>query len=241
MNIGIYGYGRFGSFLANKLSHHFNVIVTNITLIETNNIPFLMEKDFFNTDFDIVIFANSINSFESVIKRIQKDFFKNKLIVEVLSVKEYPFSVFETFLPPQTEIMLTHPMFGPDSDSVSHSKKLVYYPVNITNFTRANLFLDFWKEWNCELICMSPTEHDYKASKSQFITHFIGRVLNELKLEETEIDTSSFTSLLNLVKIVNSDTTELFLGIARKNKHTHELIESFKLAVSKIELEIFGD
>ena len=88
---------------------------------------------------------------------------------------------------------------------------------------------------------MSPTEHDHKASKCQFITHFVGRVLNELKLEETEIDTGSFTSLLNLVKIVNGDTKELFLGIARKNKHTRELIESFKLAISKVELDIFGE
>jgi glyceraldehyde-3-phosphate dehydrogenase/erythrose-4-phosphate dehydrogenase len=69
--VGIYGYGRFGSFLAKEMSRSFDVIVTDINMTNIDqkqeSITYLLENEFFQTDFDIVVFANSINSFECVI------------------------------------------------------------------------------------------------------------------------------------------------------------------------------
>jgi len=101
MKIGIYGYGRFGSFLAESIQHYFDIIVTdfNISNMEKklDNVIYFDETNFFKEEFDIVIFANSINSFESVIKKINPEFFKNKLIVDVLSVKEFALEIFEKY------------------------------------------------------------------------------------------------------------------------------------------------
>jgi prephenate dehydrogenase len=94
LKVGIYGYGRFGSFLANKMANHnFNVFVTDFNYDNIKNnvsinyskesIKFLVEEEFFTTKLDIVIFANSINSFEEVIKKIDPNFFTDKLIVDV--------------------------------------------------------------------------------------------------------------------------------------------------------------
>jgi prephenate dehydrogenase len=243
--LGIYGYGRFGSFVANQMKTVFDVIVTDVNLKngdDSSNLTFLSEDEFFNSDFEIVLFANSINSFEEVIKKINPSFWKGKLVVDVLSVKEFAFDVLTKYLPQNTEIILTHPMFGPDSAFNTHTakKKLVYYQINIINIDRYNTFLDFWKNvMYCELIYMSPIEHDLLTSRSQLITHFVGRILNELQLESTIIDTFSFQSLLEISDTVCSDSKELFLGLARKNKNTRKMIDDFKLALNNLISEIY--
>ena len=55
---------------------------------------------------------------------------------------------------------------------------------------------------------------DRYAANSQFITHLVGRVLNELgpKLEQTPINTKGFESMLGLVETTCSDSFELFYG-----------------------------
>jgi aspartate/methionine/tyrosine aminotransferase/prephenate dehydrogenase len=246
MKIGIYGYGRFGAFLAESIQHYFDVIVTdfNVNNMEKklDSIIYFDETNFFKEEFDIVIFANSINSFESVIKKINPEFFKNKLIVDVLSVKEFALDIFEKYLPNDTEIMLTHPMFGPDSagKDMWKDKKLVYELINIKNFERVDKFLNFWLMRGCNLIRMSPKKHDELSSRSQLITHFVGRVLNELNLKETEIDTDGFKSLLKIINNTCNDSKDLFLGLSNKNKNTKKLISDFKFAISKMESEMFG-
>ena len=136
LKIGIYGYGKFGSFLADKMSDNdnFKIIVTdyndNNMEYQKKKISYLKEHDFLNYKFDIVVFANSINSFESVIKKIPPLFYKDTLIVDVLSVKEHPFHIFNKFLPENTEILLTHPMFGPNSFEKNNENIFVYYPIN---------------------------------------------------------------------------------------------------------------
>lgn len=245
LKIGIYGYGKFGSFLAEKMADNgdFTIIVTdyndNNMEYRKENISYLKEDEFLNDNFDIVVFANSINSFESVIKKIPPLFYKDTLIVDVLSVKEYPFHIFNKFLPENTEILLTHPMFGPNSFEKNNENIFVYYPINVIHFNRANSFLDFWRNMGCTLVSIPPEEHDIITSRTQFVTHFIGRVLNELHLEETGIDTNEFKNLFSITNsIIRNNSNDLFLGLARKNKNTKKIITDLKKALVKIESEI---
>jgi len=254
LKVGIYGYGRFGSFLANKMANHnFNVFVTDFNYDNIKNnvsinyskesIKFLVEEEFFTTKLDIVIFANSINSFEEVIKKIDPNFFMDKLIVDVLSVKEFVLNVCELYLPKDTELMLTHPMFGPDSvknikNNLWTGKKFIFQTIYAKNYDRVDKFLNFWRTMGCELINISAKKHDELSSKSQLITHFIGRVLNELDLKETDIDTDGFKSLLKIVNNTCSDSKDLFIGLANKNKNTKALLNEFNYAVSKTQAEM---
>lgn len=65
-NVGLYGLGRFGKFLAKYLKEYgFNVIATDKDQ-KINDITFLEENEFIKNEYDIVIFCNSINSFDEV-------------------------------------------------------------------------------------------------------------------------------------------------------------------------------
>jgi arogenate dehydrogenase (NADP+) len=50
------------------------------------------------------------------------------------------------------------------------------------------------------MVEMSCEEHDKYAASSQFITHTVGRVLGQLTLESTPINTKGYETLLSLVR-----------------------------------------
>jgi prephenate dehydrogenase len=83
---------------------------------------------FLGEGLDVIVFATSILSFESLLQSfapsIQKDLDRQAemgevrhgpLVVDVLSVKEHARQVMLDVLPPECDILCSHPMFGPDS------------------------------------------------------------------------------------------------------------------------------
>jgi len=238
MIIGLYGFGTFGKFLYKYLEdYNFKVIISSIEKINHKN--YVKEVDFFNSTMDIIIFCNSINSFEDVIskiKTINSSFFNDKLIVDVLSVKEYPLEIYKKYNI-NDNIILTHPMFGPNSvndNELWENKKFVYYPINIKLEKLYDTFIDFLNYTKCDLILMSPIDHDKYVSESQFITHFIGKSLKELNLKDTPINTLNYNNLLHLIKNIGNDSFELFQGMTIKNKYTTLVIENIIYSIFKI-------
>ena len=232
MLIGIYGFGRFGQFLYNYLTEYpFDVISVSVE----DGVE--KEQEFFNTEMDAVIFCNSINSFEEVISKIPSDFFKDKLIIDVLSVKEYPLEIYKKYNITEN-ILFTHPMFGPDSvfNSVNNweNKNFVYYPHNIKLINVFSKFMMFLHDLECNLILMKPEDHDKYVAESQFVTHFIGRSLKELNLKTTPINTSNYDNLLSLIHNIGNDSFELFKGITLKNNYTAPVIDKIMYSMHKI-------
>jgi len=84
-------------------------------------------------ELDVIVLATSIVSFEDTVRKLVPYLEEAKrrggvdadsgavqrlagpLIVDVLSVKDYPRQVLLDLLPPECDILCTHPMFGPDS------------------------------------------------------------------------------------------------------------------------------
>ena len=68
------------------------------------------------------------------------------------------------------------------------------------------------------MVEMSCEEHDRLAAGTQFITHSVGRVLGEMGLESTSIDTKGFEALLRLVDNTNNDSFDLYYGLFMYNQ-----------------------
>ena len=235
MRVGLYGFGPFGKFLYKYLKqYNFDLIISDIE--ELDNSDYLKEDDFFNSTFDIIIFCNSINSFEEVIKKIKPVFFTDKLIIDVLSVKEYPYEIYQKYNITEN-ILLTHPMFGPNSvkdNQLWENKKFVYYPINIKLHDTYIAFMKFLSYTKCELLLMKPTDHDKYVAESQFITHFIVKTLKELNLKDTPINTLNYDILLTMIKNIGNDSFELFQGMILKNKYTLKVMDDIIYSIFKI-------
>jgi prephenate dehydrogenase len=129
LTIGIIGFGRFGQFIAKTFARHGTIVVTSrsdyteiANEMGASYVPLDDPDSFLAKDLDVIILAVSILSFESTVKslvpaleaHVAKDG-KGPLLVDVLSVKEHARDILLKYLPPECDILCTHPMFGPDS------------------------------------------------------------------------------------------------------------------------------
>lgn len=165
--------------------------------------------------------------------------------MDVLSVKEFPRSLFHQKLPHDFDILCTHPMFGPESGKNGWKNlAFVYDKVRIGNeglrFSRCEKFLNLFSSEGCKMVEMSCTEHDMHAAGSQFITHTVGRVLEKLKLESTPINTKGYETLLNLVENTSGDSFDLYYGLFMYNVNAMEQLERLDLAFESLKKQLFG-
>lgn len=239
LTIGILGFGRFGQFLGKELVKKFKVIATsrtNYEIIANNyNIEFYDTLDkFFANKIDCLIVSTSILSFEKIIQKISKYDLSDTLVIDVCSVKTFPKEVMTTYLK-DSDLLCTHPMFGPDSGKISWGGlPFVYENVRIRNTERANEFIKFFSEKGCSMLKLSCEKHDEYAASSQFITHLTGRILSKLNLKTTPINTNGFNMLLGLINNTEKDSLELFRGLYKYNKNSEIQLKNFRNTLFKI-------
>ncbi|KAJ8504300.1 hypothetical protein OPV22_005186 [Ensete ventricosum] len=170
---------------------------------------------------------------------------RSTLFVDVLSVKEFPKNLFLQLLPPDFDIVCTHPMFGPESGKHGWSGlPFVYDKVRVGDSEdradRCRHFLDIFAREGCRMVDMSCTEHDENAAEIQFLTHTVGRLLARLDLKSTPINTKGYETLLELVENTCSDSFDLYNGLFMYNNSSTELLERLELAFNSLRKELFG-
>jgi prephenate dehydratase len=139
LRVGIVGFGKFGQFLSKSLSRHHTVSAMGrddtSSAARTLKIPYfpVYDQESFFRDLDVIIFSVSIVSFEEVLRSVPTACLRGKLIVDVLSVKMHAKHVMLDTLPPDADILCTHPMFGPESGKVSwQSLPFLYDKVRVS-------------------------------------------------------------------------------------------------------------
>ena len=76
--------------------------------------------------------------------------------------------------------------------------------------------------------------HDREAAYSQGVTHFVGRMLDELKLQKTQLATVGYTKLLEIVEQTCNDPLQLFLDLQRYNPYAQQMHNELNSAISTI-------
>ncbi|KAF8405746.1 hypothetical protein HHK36_007823 [Tetracentron sinense] len=170
---------------------------------------------------------------------------RNSLFVDVLSVKEFPRNLFLQILPPDFDILCTHPMFGPESGKNGWKGLIfVYNKVRVgseeSRVSRCDRFLNIFAHEGCRMVEMSCAEHDRHAAGSQFITHTMGRILEKLRLDSTQINTKGYVTLLNLVENTSRDSFDLYYGLFMYNKNAMEQLERLDMAFESLKKQLFG-
>jgi aspartate/methionine/tyrosine aminotransferase/prephenate dehydrogenase/prephenate dehydratase len=245
LKVGIIGFGRFGQFIGEQMVNYgFQVYATSRSNYTDESkkigVTFLNYDEFIKLNVDVVIIATSILSFEKVVDSYPIDYWEDKLVVDVLSVKVYPSEILSNKLK-NCNILLTHPMFGPDSAKFSwKDKNFVYWKNMIDNTceTCITIFLNFWENQGCTMIEMSPQEHDSLTANSQFLTHFIGRTLELLDCNNTLVDTDGYKSLVKIKDHSINDSWDLFYALAKYNPVSIDTINKLKFQINKLEEQI---
>lgn len=245
--MSIIGFGRFGRLLADILRSDFTVSVYDKNLdrrglkgkkIGVVDLDGAMEAD-------AVFFSPPIGEFERVI-RDARDAIRHgrpKLLIDVLSVKTYPRDIFKKYIGADCEVLLTHPMFGPDS--VKANNGISGFPIVIDRFTASTGAYSFWKGYfrskGLRIVAMDADMHDRLAANSQGIAHFIGRALKDFDFTSTEIDTLGAKKLYEVMELAANDTEELFRDLQIKNPYAKDMRVKFNEAMARVSKKLTPD
>jgi len=255
--IGIIGFGTFGQFLAKGFIEHARAAGKRLKVVGTSRADYTAEasaigasyalgwREFFEHKPDVIILSTSILSFASVLRRLPRDHLEGCLLVDVLSVKQHPKDMLldETIVPASADILLTHPMFGPDSGKDGwQGLPFVYEVARVGSDPAKQARLDFalglFKDPGCSMVPMQADRHDELAAGTQFVTHLTGRVLHRLRLAPCEIATRGFEALLQLVENTCKDSFDLFLALYRHNKSSRRQLDALAAALDEIRGEL---
>ena len=235
MEIGIFGFGQFGRFIAEILNKDCNVCVYDnhsrtelaaqigVKLVDMETL--LRQK--------VIILSIPISKTEKLLREIAPGLKKGQLVVDVCSVKVLPSEWMLKYLPEGVEILATHPLFGPQSAKENRGIrgfKMVLCPVRI-NATKYKAIRGYLKKRRLKIFEMTPDEHDIIMAQTQCISHFIGRALHDFGVKQQDITTPSYERLYSVVGQVSEDTTQLFKDMNKYNPHAKsmrkKLIKSF--------------
>ncbi len=234
--VSVYGYGRFGKFWANILAKDHDVKVYSrrgLTPDEVSgNIKITDEFDIYNCD--ALFFCVAISAFEELLNNSRDNFKPDTLYFDTCSVKVYPACWMVDNLPDNSEIIATHPMFGPDSFHYSKDP----LPIVMSNVRAAEETFSEWVSYFNEKFMrveiMTPEKHDEMVAYSQGITHYIGRVLADLNLEPTKINTLGYIKILEIIQQTCNDSWQLFTDLQRYNPYTKKMREDLHASIERI-------
>ncbi|KAL2929802.1 Arogenate dehydrogenase 2 chloroplastic [Bienertia sinuspersici] len=243
LKIAVVGFGNYGQFLAKTLVSHGHTVLaysrSDYSKVASNiGVSFFSDPDDLCEEHpEVIMLCTSILSTELMLTSLPLQRLKRStLFVDVLSVKEFPRNLFLQILPYDFDILCTHPMFGPESGKNGWGGlPFVYDKVRIgkdeSRIRRCESFLDVFRREGCRVEEMTCAEHDKYAAGSQFITHFLGRVLEKVNLEDTPINTKGYESLLNLVDNTSKDSFELFYGLFFVQSECYGAVGEVRLGV----------
>jgi hypothetical protein len=262
LTIGIVGYGRYGQFLATKLSKRHRVICTDVLVDNSNDVDVVAdnvqyytpsELSAFLRDLDVIILTVPLIDFEEVVSALPKDRVRGKLVVELCPLSSYPKSVLLRNLPSDADIICASPMFGPSSSSSSSSSTsswgglpFVYEKVRVSDVGRANSFLSIFEEERCKMVEMTAEQLDASNADAEFVTHLTGRLLDsEELLPPVMVSTKEYAALLDVADRTTAPSGEdddssfdLFYGLFKFNPNAKHILDKVRLNLAKIERQL---
>ena len=238
--VSVYGYGRFGKVWADILAENFQVKVFSrrgVTPEEVSpGLEIASESGIY--DCDALFFCVAISSFEEVLKKSSHHCNKGTVFFDTCSVKVFPAKWMKKYLPEGSTIIATHPMFGPDSYlQTERQLPLVMCNVNADQETIEE-WADYFKSKSLQVEIMTAEKHDQMTAYSQGITHYVGRVLADLDLHPTLIDTLGYKKMLEVIEQTCNDSWQLFLDLQNYNPYGEKMRESLHEAIERVNLSL---
>jgi prephenate dehydrogenase len=247
VSIGIVGWGSFSRFIAPLLAKHASVYVyarpekqaqVTAELKDKKNIRSGSDADLLTLDYFIC--SVPLESLALVAKEYSKKLGDKTVVVDVTSVKVQPLQILKKYFKKQ-QILGTHPIFGPQSGKNGITGlPIVLCNVSVEPATYREITHFLSNTLGLCTIEQTPEEHDREIAYIQGLSHFIGRALKQMKIQDYPIATQSYKQLIALTDLIGDDSFELYKTIQNGNKHTKKVRTQFVKTLEDIENSLTG-
>lgn len=223
------GFGAFGQLIATHLAPLFPLVIHDPAAAGINEPP--PERVCFATAdavarCDFVILAVPMSEIRSAIRTLRPHLPPKTTIIDVCSVKVRAAEAMLEELPPDIDVVGTHPLFGPQSsrDGIA-GRKIAVCPIRGGAPRRIAAFLR--RHLGLKVFITTPEQHDREAALVQGVTHLIAKVLVQMEPLPQRLTTASFDRIVEATEMVRYDSPGVFLAIERDNPFAAEVRERF--------------
>lgn len=210
-SVGVLGRGRFGSMAVEYLSRdrpvrwHDPHIPGGSTLAET-------------VAAQVVLLCIPIRSLPETCRQIAPLLRPGQLVIDTCSVKVRPLRCLVESLPPNVDIVGTHPLFGPDSGRNGIGGfKIAVCPVR---GNRAPEVIAYLRTLGLQVIETTAEQHDREMAETQALFHLISRAILNAGLGRRQLSTPGPERFFDLLDSLRNDSVELFLDLESQNPFT---------------------
>jgi len=257
--LGIFGLGNFGLLLAKILEPYFELKVSSYS----NKSKLAKKYNFEYEDLEKVLKCNffipaiPVQNLKEFILKNKSKIPTSTTIIDVASVKSFPQKIYQKDLP-NHHVILTHPLFGPNSYKENRSKtddlKMVFCQYEKEEKFKESLEksqnLGFLKKeelkknkrdekevyfrnicekkLNLRIFEYTTKKHDQEMAHIQGLTFYLGKIFEKMNIPDSPLNTPTYDHLLKIKQIVSSDSPELFKTIQEFNPETKKIIQEFK-------------
>jgi prephenate dehydrogenase len=227
----VIGYGRFGRVMAGILSRYGTVYAYDTRLFTpTSPVRKVCLQEALSKE--VVFLCIPISALPGFLNQSKVMIAKSSTVIDTGSVKAYPVRWMDEMIPHIPHLGI-HPLFGPDSYAENRVNLVILTPSDQYP-DLAKTWRDTFQEWHFFTRILSPDEHDKSIAGSQGLTHFIGNILQTLKLPETKTPTKGYGMLRAVEVFCSHDTPELFRDMLMYNDHSSEMFRSFMKATHTV-------
>lgn len=234
MRIGIIGYGDFTRVICQQLGPLADVAIYSRTHT-SGRTPYGAEfaslKEVLSRD--VIVPSIPSQAFEDFFSHHAHLINPQAIVVDVCSVKVKPLEVLERLLPKTCEILGTHPMFGPASVARNGGVKglvCVVVPVRIDEKRLEQIKYYLKNTLQLRVVTRTAEKHDREMAYVQGLSHYIGRVVDIMKISQTELATFAYKDLLDMRFVQGSDSWDVFMSIVHENPYAAEVQAKMKEA-----------
>lgn len=230
--VGIIGLGSFGKFLASLAPPEVEVRGSSRTVTEMKGVNIVPIEEVVQSD--VLLLGFPLNAYETMLQKIAPILPSETLVVDVCSVKVKPEQLLEKYLPHHSNILSTHPLFGPQS-AANGTKGHKLVVTKDAETERSQELLKYCKKaLELDVSRMTAEEHDHIMARVHALTFFIAKGLREMGLEKEPFMTPSYQQLLNMVEFDKSHSNELFDTIENGNPFATSVREEFIEQIQKV-------
>lgn len=233
--IAIIGYGRFGELLAQLSQKTFTIYVVEADQNRAKKALDAGHKVLsFNelNQVDYVFLAVPISTIETVLKKIAPIVNKKQVVIDLCSVKVYPVKLMKKYLP-HSQILATHPMFGPDSAKEGLSGlQIAFCPITV-NPDNQKVIQEFWESLGVTVAYTTPEEHDQDSVYSQAFTYSIAKIIIGMNLPDITFTTKSYNAITRVARLSAKDTEQLFHDMLFYNPYFPKMKKELEESILK--------
>lgn len=204
---------------------------------ERLGVDFHFDTTAFFKDLDIVVLAVPLIRLQEAVDSLPINELRGKLVVDVAPLNDHPKSIllkaFANY--PDIDILVTNALLGKTSTSMWEDRQMVFERTRVANILRCDRYLEIFENARCEVVEEIASDHDATISDAQFVTHLVGRLLDQDLLTPTPIASKEYKDLTKISEMAVAGSFDRFYGMYKYNSRAGEHIKKLRDNLASLE------